>query len=72
MKLILFAGIVLCGGLLRVNQPYTRRWIKEIFEQESTPEREAALARPALPAQALVLLIWVLIAIIVWITVWKG
>ena len=72
VKLILFAGIVLCGVLLRVNQPYTRRWIKEIFEQGSTPEREAALARPALRAQALVLLIWVLIAIIVWITVWKG
>jgi uncharacterized membrane protein len=70
-KQILFAGIVMCGVGLRLMLPPIMRCVMVIVQEGSTPEREAALERWAWPAQALVFLIWVIIAVMSWLATAK-
>ena len=70
-KQILFAGIVLCGVGLRLMLPKIMVCVMAIVQEGSTPEREAALERWAWPAQALVWLIWLIIAAMSWLATAK-
>ncbi len=70
-KLILFALIVMCGIGIRVSLPPIRDAISEIFLKGSTPEREAALAATRGSMGLYVKGIWLLIAVIIWVSVAK-
>lgn len=71
LKLILFAGIVLCGVGLRLLIPHIVEKVGAIVAAGSSPEREAALSRTAVVTEALVWLIWAQIALITWLAVVK-
>jgi hypothetical protein len=70
-KLILFAGIVMCGVGLRFIIPRIVVCMGSIAANGSSPEREAALTRVAWPAQMTVWTIWLLIVMMSWLAVGK-
>ena len=71
VKLIIFAFIVACGIGIRVCIPPTRAAIAEIFSHGSTPEREQRLQDTRGMVLFFVKSIWVLVAVIIWISVAK-
>ena len=68
-KMIMLAGIVVVGMILRIYLPGVLGHIGAIFTEGSTPDREAALRSAAVPVQGLVIVIWVLVFLIIWTSV---
>jgi hypothetical protein len=71
VKLVLFAVIVTSGIGIRICIPPTRAAIAAIFANGSTPERKTALANARGMTLGFVKTIWVLVAVIIWISVAK-
>ncbi|NQV81158.1 MAG: hypothetical protein HQ495_11440, partial [Alphaproteobacteria bacterium] len=71
LKLLIFAGTILCGIMIRVSvKPYVAAFA-EIREHGSTPEREAVLSASAGAARQWVKAIWVLISLAALIGIWQ-
>ena len=71
IKLILFSAIIACGIGIRLYIPQAREAIADIFENGSTKEREDRLALNRGISLFFVKSIWVLVAVIIWISVAK-
>ena len=71
LKLLLFAGTILCGIMIRISvKPYVAAFA-QIREHGSTPEREATLNASAKAARQWVKTIWVLISVAALIGIWQ-
>lgn len=70
-KVVLFAGIVADGVVIRLLLPKLGVTIVGIASGGSTPEREATLARQAVPLKACVVLIWTLLVAMSALAVFK-
>jgi hypothetical protein len=68
-KMVLLLGISLCGVGLRYAIPRVRASFGTVSRHGSTPEREAALAVPLRTAETLIVLIWVQIVAMVYLSV---
>lgn len=71
VKLIIFALIVSCGIGIRIYLPDARKAIGDVFQNGSTPEREAELTRRRGKMLIFVRTIWTLVAVVIWISVAK-
>ena len=71
IKLILFAIIVCCGIGIRIYIPQARAAIADIFDKGSSSEREKALDLNRKKSLFFVKSIWILVALIIWISVAK-
>lgn len=71
IKLILFSAIIVCGIGIRLYIPQAREAIADIFKNGSSPEREDKLALNRGISLFFVKSIWVLVAMIIWISVAK-
>lgn len=68
-KMFLLLGISLCGLGLKYAIPRVRARFGAVMKQGSSPESEAALAAPLRTAETLIILIWVQIAAMVYLSV---
>ena len=68
-KMLMLAGIVIIGIVMRFVLPGVLGIIGAIFTEGSTPEREAELRRRSVPVQGLVFGIWVLVLATIWTSV---
>lgn len=71
VKLVLFSLIIASGIGIRICLPPTRAAIADIFANGSTPEREATLENSRGFLLVFVKSIWVLVAVIIWVSVAK-
>lgn len=71
VKLVMFSVIVACGIGIRICIPPTRAAIADIFANGSTPEREQTLEDSRGMALFFVKSIWILVALIIWVSVSK-